>query len=150
MIYSSCLFTPCFLWCHILNSKWRTSIQNMNAPIDSFRLKAFWNVTHCQKASHHIENCVIFPLANSILLRCVSFCKLPVNPIHFTKIFKFLWNVLFNKINAQYFCWVANFFLNKWFINFKCCKCLKFLLQNLLLCDQITYFNLQRTHVKFH
>ena len=115
MIYYWSLSTPCFLWCHILNNKCGTSIQNMNAPIFSFRPVSFGNTTPCQKAAHHVHNCAILPLTDTILLRCVGSYKLPLDSMGLTKVYKFMWVVFSTTISVKYFYWAIGFFLNKYF-----------------------------------
>ena len=131
MIYSRFPSASCFLWCHILNSKCGTSIQYMNAPINYFRLETFWNATCCQKASHHIHNSVVLPLAYTILLGCISCCKLSLDSMVLTKICKFMWVIFSTVIRVKNFYWVANFFLNKCFIAFKSFKGFRFFLQKI-------------------
>ena len=88
MVYWWSLAALCFLWCHILNSKSGTYVQNTHTPIDYFGSKAFGNATCCQKASCDIQNSEILPFTNTILLWCRSFSKLPLDSIHLTKIYK--------------------------------------------------------------
>ena len=79
MIYNRFPSTPCFLRCHILNRKCGTSVQYMNASINCFKPETSWNATCCQKASHHIHNSVVLPLAYTIPLGCISCCKLSLD-----------------------------------------------------------------------
>ena len=80
--------TPSLLWCYVLNKKSRTSIQDMDAPIYCFWLKALWNSPSSQQASHHVENSSIFSFQYTILLWCISSCEFPSNTVINTKIFK--------------------------------------------------------------
>src|ERR1044072_7351058 len=90
IVYGWFSSAPCFFRYHILNNKCGTSIQYMNAPVNSLWPKTFWNATPCQNATHHMHNSAILPLTYAILLRRIGCCKLPFDSISLTEICKFM------------------------------------------------------------
>lgn len=54
------------------------------------------------------------PFINIILLRCVSYCKVPLGSTFHTKICKFLGIELSSTMSAKNFQWTTNLFLNKY------------------------------------